>query len=73
MPKKETRATRICKKFKAAQVELDYTQDYIAEQLGVSQGSISSWINNADMMSVGHFRLLCKVLELDPAEIMSIQ
>ncbi len=71
--KKVTRSDRICRAFKSAQTAKGYTQADVAKRLKVQQGTVSRWYNNADEMSLGNFRLLCQVLSVSPADILSIE
>ncbi len=71
--KKITRAVKICRAFKAAQISKGYTQADIAKRLGVNRSTVSRWYHSPDEMSVGSFRLLCTVLAIEPADILAIE
>lgn len=70
---KPTRAEKIGRRFKAAMCEKGYTQTRLAKLLGIKQSTMSSWVNRSDVMQLKDFRLLCKALDLDPAEIIAIE
>ena len=71
--KKVTRSDRVCRVFKSAQAAKGMTQADVAKRLGVDRSTISKWYNHADDMSVGNFRLLCRVLSIAPHDVLSIE
>ena len=46
------------------------TQERIANNLGVSQGSLSKWLKGTQSMSVGHFTALAALLSAEPHQLL---
>lgn len=68
--KKQNKATLA---LKSAQVNRGMIQADVAKRMGVQQATVSRWYRDIDSMSVGEFRLLCKLLGVSPAEIISLR
>ncbi len=43
----------------------------VSAKAGISKSSLYMYLKNPESMSVGKFVALCKVLHLDPAEVLS--
>ena len=69
---RETRSGRVRNALKAAQAAQGMTQSDVARRMKVSQTQVSRWLGNPDAMTLGTFRVLCKVLGVSPSEIISI-
>ena len=50
--------------------EKKITQEYLAEQLGVSQGTVSLIMNGKSALTVNTLLQIAKVLEVDPASLI---
>lgn len=61
----------IQKNISAAIKQSGMTQKEIGIKLGVSQQTISHYIKGDKMPALDTFANLCKVLEIDPADILS--
>lgn len=46
------------------------SQRALAEPLGVSQGTVSNWLNDLDGVSIGAMRNMVKKLKLDPKVLL---
>ena len=69
---RDTRSGRVRKALRAAQAAQGMTQSDVARRMKVSQTQVSRWLGNPDAMTLGNFRVLCKVLDVSPSEIISI-
>lgn len=56
--------------FKARRLELNYTQDYIAFKLGISQNSYSKIELGYVQLTLDRFICICKVLDVDIYEFI---
>lgn len=69
---RDTRSGRMRNALKAAQAAQGMTQSDVAKRMKVSQTQVSRWLSSPDNMTLGNFRVLCKVLGVSPSEIISI-
>lgn len=51
-------------------IEKEITGRELAEQVGVSEQTISKWINNKALEQIEKFIIMCKILEIDPRELL---
>ena len=63
----------ISKKLAEAIKQSGYTQKQIAEQVGVTQQQISSYIKGKNLPSLDTLSKLCAFLDLDSNEILCIE
>lgn len=56
--------------FKARRSELDYSQDYIAYKLGISQNSYSKIELGYVQLTLDRFFCICKILDIDIAALL---
>ena len=68
----EARSGRVRNALRAAQAAQGMTQSDVARRMKVSQTQVSRWLSSPDNMTLGTFRVLCKVLDVSPSEIISI-
>ena len=68
----ETRSGGVRNALRAAQAAQGMTQSDVARRMKVSQTQVSRWLSAPDSMTLGNFRVLCKVLGVSPSEIISI-
>ena len=66
------RLDQISQKISEAIKYSGFTQTHLASLLGVSQQSISHYIKRDKMPALDTFANLCKVLDLDPADILCL-
>ena len=71
--KKITKAERVSRAIKSARVERGLTQTAVAKRFNVKQTAVSLWERDYTRMSVGNFEMLCKILHIEPGEILSIK
>ena len=50
-----------------------FTQSHLASLLGVSQQTVSHYLKGDKMPALDTFANLCKILDLDPAELLCIK
>ena len=70
---RKTKSNIIRDALRAAQIGHGMIQADIAKKMGVKQATVSRWYKNIDLMSVGQFRLICSILDLDAAEIIRLR
>lgn len=62
---------RVCTKIKILRLEKNFTQDYLAEQLNISQSYYAKIENGKKEMSIKMFFDVLKVLEVDIVSFVS--
>jgi len=66
----EKRIIRILALIKHRRLKLGYSQKYMADKLGISQNMYSKFELNYSKITVDRFVSVCKVLEIDPQEVL---
>ncbi|WP_291136964.1 helix-turn-helix domain-containing protein [Flavobacterium sp. UBA7663] len=62
---------RVCTKIKILRLEKNFTQDYLAEQLNISQSYYAKIENGKKEMSIKMFFDVLKILEVDIVSFVS--
>lgn len=62
---------RVCTKIKILRLEKNFTQDYLAEQLNISQSYYAKIENGKKEMSIKMFFDILKILEVDILSFVS--
>lgn len=55
---------------KAAIAAQGLTQEKLAKRMGVSQPAVSRWLKCINQMTVRDFRRMCRLLEIDPMDLL---
>ena len=63
---------QISKKIIEAINKCEFTQTHLASLLGISQQTVSHYLKGDKMPALDTFANLCKILDLDPAEVLCI-
>ena len=66
------RLNQISQKISEAIKTSGFTQTHLASLLGISQQVVSTYINGKKRPALDTFANLCKVLDLDPAEMLCL-
>ena len=66
------RSEQISQKISEAIKCSGFTQTHLASLLGVSQQAVSAYVNCMKMPTLDTFANLCKILDVDPADILCI-
>ena len=66
----EQRITGILELIKHRRFTLGYSQQYMADKLGISQNMYSKFELNYSKITIGRFIAICEVLEIDPHEAL---
>ncbi len=65
-------ATEIQKRLKEAIKQSGMTQTEIAKKAGIIQQSVAQYVSGRAMPSLDTFANLCAILDVDPADILSL-
>lgn len=71
--KKITRAEKIKRKLKSAQVAKGLTAEKVGKLMGVTGTAVTRWYGDINRLGVLDFELLCSVLGIEPSEIHEIK
>lgn len=55
---------------KAAIAAQGFTQEKLAKRMGVTQSAVSKWLKCIDQMTIRDFRRMCRLLEIDPMDLL---
>lgn len=57
-------------KLKIRMLEKEITGREAAEKIGISEQTLSKWVNCKSIEQIEKFILLCKLLDIDPRELI---
>ena len=69
----EQRIIGILGSIKRRRLKLGYSQQYMADKLGISQNMYSKFELNHSKITIGRFIAICEVLEIDPHETLKVK